>query len=92
MMAHRGYRGSPGHDPVPALKGTCQLGETHTDKTLERYEMTQRVSGKALRDGEEVGGQRVERGFFRSRGLPRRGTGHGRDSGPGAASRAVQWE
>lgn len=55
-MAQR-VQGSPMHKPAPALKGTCQIGETHTDKTLEHYEMTQHVSGESLRHGEEVGGR-----------------------------------
>lgn len=50
--------------------------------------MAQCVSRKALRDGEEGGGgQRVERELFRSE-QPRQGTGHSRDSGPGASEQS----
>lgn len=85
----RGYRGLRG---TPALKGTCQVGETHTDKTLERYgNDTAFVRGGLERWG-GGGGQGVERGLSRSGGLPRKGAGHSRDRGPGARSRAVQWE
>lgn len=52
------------HEPlVSAPKGTSQLDETHTDKTLESHKTTWNVSREALRDGKEMAGQRVERDF-----------------------------
>ena len=64
MMVHKGRGVSVSHESVSAPKGTCQLDEIHTDKTLESRKMTQNGSREALRDGEEMGGQRVEKGLF----------------------------
>lgn len=64
MMAHKGCKESVSHKAVSAPKGTSQLDETHTDKTLESHNMTRNVSREALRDGKEMAGQRVEREIF----------------------------
>lgn len=68
MMAHKGCKESMNHKAVSAPKGTSQLDETHTDKTLESHKMTRKVSREALRDGKEMAGQRVER-FLATYGL-----------------------
>ena len=78
MTAHRGHRGSLRQPGGPYPQGACQLDETHTDKTLESYEMTQHMSRMGRK--EMGGGARGE--------LPRPGTGHSRDSGPGARERS----